>query len=244
MKRRALLSLMTGGAATGLAAAGGTLTFRLHKDPRQKPFLTDDHLEGVSEAHRILFVGNSIVLNHDVPARITALAEQEGVQLNTATAAANGARLIETIRLESLNHILQPGLWDVVVLQDFTKTPLRAFDRWGSRYAMKQISRSVGTIPVLLFPPWPAAETNHVYQDPGFMVQAPADPEDYAARSMAFYTSIAQDHGFHVAPVPLAWLKATHDGAPLYHQDTLHASEAGADFAAAQLWAALKPLLP
>ena len=149
MKRRALLSLMTGGAATGLAAAGGTLTFRLHKDPRQKPFLTDDHLEGVSvrsnEAHRILFVGNSIVLNHDVPARITALAEQEGVQLNTATAAANGARLIETIRLESLNHILQPGLWDVVVLQDFTKTPLRAFDSWGSRYAMKQISRSVGT---------------------------------------------------------------------------------------------------
>ena len=59
-------------------------------------------------------------------------AEAEGVTVQVAIAAAKGRmRLIETWRLDASRRVLGTG-WDVLVLQDFSATVLRAPDRWAS----------------------------------------------------------------------------------------------------------------
>lgn len=120
--RRAFL--LSSAAAVAGAGGLGAFSFRLHRPPRRTPYLTDTHLAELAEfqapAPRILFIGNSMVLRHDVPARVAKL-----TGASTAMAAANGARLIETVRIERLQPVLTAVDWSVIVLQDFTKTPFR-----------------------------------------------------------------------------------------------------------------------
>ena len=140
MSRLTRRRLLLGGAAIaagGLAVGGFAL--RLHKTPRREPYLTEAHLAALANADlprpRVLFIGNSMVLGNDLPGLVAERAAEDGVELSVATAAAGGARLVETVRLPGLGPLLARE-WDAVVAQDFTKTPLRAPDRWGSRRAM------------------------------------------------------------------------------------------------------------
>lgn len=245
MNRRALL--LSAAALTGATALGGVATLRLHLAPRQEPFLTPAHLNRIATAElprpRVLFVGNSMVLRHDVPARLARFAQAKGHQITTAMAAANGARLIETRRIPELKPILKPDYWDAVVLQDFTETPLRAPDRWGSALAMGRIARRVAPAPILLYPPWPGDLGHPIYENAGRLKAQPQSPTDYAARTMAHYTRVARANGFHVAPVPQRWLEAVARGESLYDADRHHANARGAALAAKVLWEALEPLL-
>ncbi len=237
------------GAAAGLLTAGtagsATLTFRWHQTPRRHPFLTDAHLQQLpmppDGPPRVLFIGNSLLLHHDVPGRVARLAQAEGMALRPALAAANGARLVETMRIKALADVMRPGMWEALVLQDFTRTPLRLLDRVGSLRAMSTMVKRVGPVPVLLFPPWPARAGHPVYRDAGRLTPEPANPEDYAARTMRHYHNLARHLNARVAPVPDRWLEARNPA--LYVPDRLHASPEGAGFVAEVLWEELRGML-
>ena len=245
MNRRAFL--LSAAALTGATALGGVATLRLHLSPRTDPFLTPEHLAQIAATDlprpRVLFVGNSMVLRHDVPARLAGIARAEGHQIAVATAAANGARLIETLRIAELRLVLKPDYWDAVILQDFTETPLRAPDRWGSAIAMTRIARQVAPAPILLYPPWPGDHGHPIYKNAGRLKAQPENPSDYAARTMAHYTRVSRKNGFDIAPVPQRWLEAVAEGEGLYDKDRHHANAHGAALVARILWESLKPLL-
>lgn len=240
MNRRSVLLGVAGLAGAGLAGTGA-FAFRMHTTPRRTPFLTDAHLGALAsppgDRPRVLFIGNSMVLHNDLPALVRAEAADAGVTLTTGTAAAGGARLIETVRIAALEPVLRAG-WDAIVVQDFTKTPLRAIDRWASARAIAWIARTAAA-PLLLYPPWPAKAGTAVYRDAGFLTATPDSPEDYAARTMAFYDSL----GHPTTPVPAAWLAEPEAGAALYAADGHHPNAEGSAFVARLLWSDLQSLL-
>lgn len=244
MNRRRLLSGL--GTTALLAGLGGAATvFRPHATPRRWPGLTEDHLAELAKADlprpRALFIGNSQTLHHDLADLVAARARQDGVALSVAAAAARGARLIETWRIAALRDLLQPGTWDVVVLQDLTAMPLRAVDRLGSSFVTRRIAAAVAPAPVLLYAPPPPASRAAIYRDPGVLAELPLGPEDLARRTMAHYGGIAKRPGIHLAPIPRLWLD-DYDAAR-HAEDGHHLSQAGANFVAGALWAEMRGLL-
>ena len=239
-RRRFLLLAGAGFASAGLLSSGFGL--RLHRSPRTHPYLTEGHLAGLISMNllrpRVLFVGNSMVLRNDLQAVVRGLAKGDGVDLSTATAAADGARLVETIRLPGFRRVLEVG-WDAVVVQDFTKTPLRWIDRLGSAHAVAKIAKIVAPTPILLYPPWPAKAGNKVYVDAGILTARPDNPADYGARTMAHYDSL----GHPVAPVPDRWLAAPNGGADLYSDDGHHPNARGTALVGQVIWESLRDLL-
>lgn len=179
-----------------------------------------------------------MLLRFDVPKLVSEIAASEGHTLSSVMAAADGARLVETWRIGAFRTLLTAGTWDAVVLQDFTKTPLRAVDRWGASHAIRQMAEAVRPAPVLLYPPNPAAAGNGVYRDAGFLTEVPDGPADFADRAMAHYTRVADANGLTVVPVPTKWVEA--DNADFYVEDLHHPSEAGARFIAGLLWPAIR----
>lgn len=240
---------MLGGVAAGAMTPGA----RAADAPRREPFLTDDWLEGLSRrygtaadhaARRVLFVGNSITLQHDVPGRVAALARADGIPIETAMAAAFGARLSQTARIGPLDTLLAEVDWDVVVLQDHTTTPFRDADRAASAATMGQLAERAGARNVILYPPWPRGPGHSFYKGPpGDLDMRPRDPGAFASATIGFYRDVAEAQGFRVAPVPEAWLEAVADGRPVYGADAYHASPEGAALAARAIWERLKPAL-
>ncbi|MEM8570594.1 MAG: SGNH/GDSL hydrolase family protein [Pseudomonadota bacterium] len=253
LDRRRLLAGL--GAAAVLFAERRALAQDVKPMPRRRePFLTDSYLEQLTEQYRdqaqsdgpprVLFIGNSITLGHNVPARVAAEAASEGVKLEVALAAATGARLRETARIEGLGPLLEASNWDVLVLQDHTTTPFRALDRQSSHDTIAGLAAKARPKNVLLYPPWPRAPGHAFYsRAPQEEQDLPSGPEDFAQRTMDFYGSIARKHGFAVAPVPEHWLNAVGQQRPVYDSDKYHASAEGADLAASVIWQSLKRLL-
>ena len=247
-RREVLLGLLSGTAVLATGARAGDV-------PRREPFLTDRWLDQLEQQYghaesaadrprRVLFVGNSITLNHDVPSRVRKLAETSGMRIETAMAAASGARLQETARIGRLERILRNGDWDVLVLQDYTTTPFRGSDRDASAATMKRLAEIAQARHVVLYPPWPRAPRHRFYAHPAadFDVR-PHDPTEFAGATMEFYRRVAQAHGFAVAPVPEVWMKAVAEGRPVYDTDNYHASEEGAELAAQVIWERLQRVL-
>ncbi|SDN62220.1 hypothetical protein SAMN05216196_1011097 [Lutimaribacter pacificus] len=239
-RRRMLLLAGMGLAATGAAGAGAVL--RLHSTPRRTPLLTGAHMSELLARElsrpRVLFIGNSMLLRHDVPTRVAGLAKADGVPIGVATLAATGARLVETMRIAGIGAVLRRG-WDTVVVHDFTGTPLRAVDRWGSALAIGRIARLAAPAPLLLCPPFPAATGHPVYERAGLLARVPDGPRDFADRTMAHYGGL----GHPVTDLPHRWLDAVGAGQGLYARDGHHASVAGADFMAERIWDALRGML-
>lgn len=247
MNRRQLLNRLGLGLSLtgGLALAAGTagLTLRLHKTPRRTPFLTIAHLQRLAQKPlaqpRVLFVGNSMTLMHDLPLRVAAAAARDGLVLQLAVAAANGARLIETWRLPDFRHLLAQG-WNVLVLQDFSATCLSFTDRWGSAMAMRSMARQARAGTVLLYPTWAFPAQHQIYRNQsGFLTTMPSTPEDFAQCIIAHYTSLAQTEGWVRSPVTEAMRP---DPTPYLADDQHHLNPDGANFVAQILWQSLRGL--
>lgn len=237
---------MLGASAGAVALAGvGGAALRLHRSPQRRSQLSDEHLRTLGavegERPRVLFVGNSMILRNDLPGLVARRAAEDGAPIAAATAAANGARLIETLRIGAFRGALGGGKWDVVVLQDFTKTPLRWVDRLGSALAIDAMARLAAPATIVLYPPFPAAEGSSVYRSSGFLSATPEDSADYAQRTEAHYAAIANRHGFRVAPIPARWIAS--DNPSRYVPDGLHPSEAGSAFIADILWSEIRAAL-
>lgn len=248
-RRRALKIFGTGLAMTAVAAGiGGTaaMTFRWHGTARRAPFLTDGHLAGLARPEdpgpRVLFIGNSYTLQHDIPGRVAAHAAAEGRQIRVAMAAAHGARLVQTQRIPALQTVLRDGAWDALVLQDFSDTPLRITDRWGSAHAMARLTRQAGSPPVVLYPTFALPPDHRIYHaGPTSLRAVPRDPADMAARITAFYGGVAEAHGWVRAPVTEALFD---DIEGWIADDRHHLNAAGAEVVARVLWDSLRDILP
>lgn len=246
LKRRSLLLGMFG------CAAGMATGVRAGETPKREPYLTDAWLDDLAqkflEPHtartgpsEVLFVGNSITLNHNVPARVAAEASRAGADINAAMAAASGARLRETAQIDRFGRLLREGSWDVLVLQDYTTTPFRASERQASARTMARLAEQARPRKVVLYPPWPRAPRHRFYSSSlSFLDRVPRDPVEFAEATMQFYQDVADANGFAVAPVPAFWMQAVADARPVYDRDDYHASEVGAALAARILWQQLE----
>ncbi len=238
--------LLGAGMALGTGLAGiGTMTFRWHASPRRTQGLSDAHLRNLQAlpagtGPRVLFVGNSMTLRHDLPTKVAALAAEAGVSVQIAHAAARGSRLVEAWQIEGLRAALATG-WDVLVLQDFSTTCLRAPDRWGSAHAMREMAQAAQARAVLLYPTWAFPPGHRVYQEgAGILTRPPADPADFARCITAHYDSIAQAEGWTRAPVTEVLQQDT----ALWLEDDLHhPNPTGTARIAGVLWRSLQQLL-
>lgn len=172
-----------------------------------------------------------------MPGRVAALAAAEGRPIRHAVAAAGGARLVETASNDSLRALLADVDWNAVVLQEFSKTALRPWDRWASKRTIADLAALARPAAVVVAPSWPYAPGHSLYSgETGWFEAAPAEPEDFAARNEGFFGSVAAEHGLIAAPVGRAWLRAVAEGRQVYAEDGQHASAEGAALAAGVLW--------
>ena len=157
--------------------------------------------------------------------------------MRAAIAAANGARLIETWRINTFRQALDIG-WDILVLQDFSTTCLRASDRWASGWAMRAMATRARARAVLLYPTWAFPPDHDLYhRRAGLLSVTPRTPDDFASRITAHYEDIARAEGWTRAPVtemlrPDAHLK----------NDLHHLNPKGAVFVANILWNSLRDM--
>lgn len=244
MRRRTLLAGLAGiGSAAGIGGLAGC-TFRWHAQPPRYPALTNAHLQGLADLEpaptRVLFVGNSMVLHHDLPELVAARAADAGHPVQAAMAAGQGARLIETLAVDSFREALRLG-WDVLVLQDYSGTPLRAPDRWGSAYAMRAMAKEARARGVLLYPTWAFPPKHGVYHGKaGFLARTPENPADFAEMIIAYYEGLAEAEGWVRAPVTEALLP---DATPWLADDIHHLNAHGAELVAGVIWESLKGML-
>ena len=179
-----------------------------------------------------------MALRNDLPRLIEYLAKEDGHSIEVKVAAANGARLVETAQIPELKELVSKN-WDLIVLQDFTKTPLRSVDRFGRKWAINSIADEAPDAAILLYPPPPAREEALIYENAGFLTDEPTNPDDLAQRTNEFYESI----GFMKAPVPDAWQYTIKSGADLYEADGHHPNKEGSDVIARTLWNNIKEVL-
>lgn len=244
VKRRTFIgagALLTATAALGV---GSALTLRWHVTPRRTEKLTAAHLNSlydlpVGEGPRVLFVGNSMILRHDLPMRVGRLAAEAGVKLHVGVAAARGARLIETWQIGAFREVLAEG-WDILVLQDFSTTCLRTADRWGSVAAMRDMAGMSGA-EVVLYPTWAFPPGHRVYtQGGGWLSQTPAGPNDFAHCILTHYGGIAEEMGWLRAQVTEAFQP---DATPWLEPDLHHPNVQGSDLIASEIWKSLQILV-
>ncbi|WP_300064302.1 hypothetical protein [uncultured Roseobacter sp.] len=241
MRRRTLLlggSILIG---AGTVVGAAAMTFRLHATPHRVPDLTEAHLGALrnlprGSGLRVLFVGNSMTLRHDLVERVAAQATVSEAAPQIAVAAARGARLIETLRIAAFRKMLEIG-WDILVLQDFSTVSLRAPDRWGSAFAMQAMAEAAQPRAVVLFPTWAFPPRHRVYREgAGALSRPPANPDAFAQAIIAHYEGVARSHGWHRAPVTEAFLP---DATPWLEEDLHHPNPAGTARLADVLWQSL-----
>lgn len=200
---------------------------------------------------RVLFVGNSFTYEHDIPARVAALAAAEGPTLKTAMLVEGGARLAGTLAKAGVAAMLADTQWDAVILQDHSTTALDPAYRADSAAAIRFAARLVAPTPVLVVTPWARAEGHPLY---GSVlrdgIRAPDSPLEMMQQTNRFFadtaTLLSVDEGLSVraAVVAMMWHHAIEAGATLHAADGYHANEAGADLTAQVIWDALSLSLP
>lgn len=125
-RRRVLLGF--GAVVLGAACLFGTMSLVLTVN--RYPDLTEKHLTYLARSMpeaprpRILVIGNSATIVSDFLGHLSKNAESSDSSATIARASAGGARLIESISIPALRNLLVDVLWDAVVLQDFSSTPL------------------------------------------------------------------------------------------------------------------------
>lgn len=199
---------------------------------------------GAEPLRRVLFIGNSFTLYHDVPRRVAALAQSSGTPIETHLIARPGARLAGHVRRSEVLTTLSWG-WEAVVLQDHTLEGLYNDRSRQSVSAIRLLAERAGGAALVLVVPWSRAAGHKLYRSaaaPGFA--APEDPVDMTRLNTAHYREIAAETGARTANLAAAFETATDAGRKVYASDGYHASPAGATLTAEVIWAALAPVLP
>jgi len=183
---------------------------------------------------RVLFIGNSFLAEHTVPARVAALSAAAGREIRPHAILRNGARLALHASDPLVTETLEWG-WEAVVLQDHSTEALHPDRSRQSAEAVRQIARRARGAVLVLAVPWARAEGHPLYARPGM----PDGPAAMARANADLAVRIAVETGAEVADIAGAFLEAERRGLRVHGPDGYHASAAGADLAARVIWAAL-----
>ena len=214
------------------------------------PDLTEERLGHLAHAMqnaprpRILVIGNSATIVSGFMDHLSKSARDSDSSATLARASAGGARLIDSITIPALRNLLLDVVWDAVVLQDFSSTPLNEDDQAASRFAIKEVAELASPAVIILFPHWPSGPGHPVYSGGlGARIASPNDPADYADRAREHYQAAADETGARLAPVLHEWISALEAGEDLYLPDDHHATDTGANLAADAVWRTLSEAL-
>ena len=177
---------------------------------------------------RILFIGNSHTYMNDLPARVKAIALEDGYSCDVTMLAHGGWYLFEHVKEPQTKFNVMFGDYDYIVLQEHS----HPFDRIDDyRSAVKTISSwadEAGSR-VVIYGTW-ARKDDRASQD--YMNKINRD--------------IADKNGAILAPVGESWWNHI-DARPdieLYDEDGAHASSAGTEFAAKIIWVSIRSISP
>jgi hypothetical protein len=191
-------------------------SFCAHADNSLTPKSAPEH---TAKPIRVLFIGNSLVYQNDLPGMLRRLCETSNppVAIETAQVTPGGCTLEKHWNDGKALAKIKEGIWDYVVLQEQSVTPIVNYE------AMAKYAR--------LFD----AEIKKVNAKPLFyMTWALRDsPQDHAKLTDA-YLKIAKELGADVVPVGYARAKAK-EGDPsldLFVKDGKHPSPTGTYLAA------------
>jgi hypothetical protein len=179
---------------------------------------------------RVLFVGNSLTAENDLPAAVTRIAAEAGRRpVETRTIAPGGVSLEEHWASTGAREALAEESWDAVVLQQGPSSlpESRAhLVSWAKRWAEE--ARAHGARPALLTV-WPEEERVSALPD-----------------VIASYAAAAEASGAVLLPAGAAWRAAWRrdPGLALYGSDGFHASELGTELAALVVYAGLTGASP
>jgi hypothetical protein len=172
---------------------------------------------------RILFVGNSLTYENDVPGLVQAMALTRGDSLAIANVTAPNFALIDHWVGGQVQREIARGGWSMIVLQqgpsstDLNRDSLRLVTKLYAD-AAKAVNASVG-----LYAAWPQAQRR----------------QDFA-RAAESYRLAATDVGGVLFPVSSAWVAAWEKRPDLQlYSDGLHASREGAYLAALVIYTRL-----
>lgn len=175
----------------------------------------------------VFFIGNSFMRQHDVPGMVCQIAEDAGVGLHCHRRTANGATLFDSVDFaQSIARERGSPVPGTLVLQDHSLGPVTAKGRSRSADAIAiyaaQFERTI------LQETWPRRDGHRIYSEPGM----PGSADAMTALIRAHYAEQASRTGAIVAPVALAWQRATTAGHDLYARDGYHANRTGAHLTA------------
>lgn len=178
-----------------------------------------------SEPLRVLFIGNSFIIEHDLPGMFADLAQQGGHDVQIDMIAEGGAYLADVLKDRDafdIDREYAPGL---IVLQDYSTVALDSRQAPRSHAAIRAFCQIQARR--LLFATWPRREGHKLYRATG-MPRTPAEMTQIVERHYAarICPDMASSLMTTVARVGQAWLLGT--GLPLHRDDGYHASRTGA----------------
>ncbi|MBE6725985.1 MAG: SGNH/GDSL hydrolase family protein [Ruminococcaceae bacterium] len=172
----------------------------------------------------ILFIGNSHTYFNDMPLMVKRRAEEEGIRCRVTMLSHGGWFLAQHANEPDVRFDILFGGYDYVVLQEHAHPfgPVEKFRDAANR--LNALIREAGSKPVL-YECW----------------SMKAEPEVQALMNTV-HRQIAEEIGALVAPVGERWwaYKESHPELELYWEDGAHASPAGSEFAAAQIWETIR----
>jgi hypothetical protein len=181
-------------------------------------------------ANRVLFVGNSFTLGHDLPRLVAerAAANDPPLRLEVHAVAEDGMTLEQHWRQGGAARRLNAERWDLVVLQEQSSRPLSEpvlMELYARRFT--ELARERGA-KVILFETWARRD----------------EPETSPPRAAA-YRRVAEAVGAAVAPVGTAWSRARlrQPDVELHADDGIHANPAGARLAASVILETIRLLV-
>lgn len=177
---------------------------------------------------RVLFVGNSLTYENDLPGMVKRLAEMNGQRVETAVAAYPNYSLEDHLQDRRTLAVLREKPWDVVVLQqgpsalESSRQQLLRDTR-----AFAQLLRGVRKpARIALLMVWPSRARS-----------------GDSLRVAESYRLAAEAIGGVLIPAGEAWRKS-HTGVELYGADGFHPSEAGTYLVALSVYRALFGVAP
>lgn len=180
----------------------------------------------MTNAFRVLFIGNSYTTRNDLLELIKSLAAQEesAAPVETEVIAFGGASLAAHWNRGDAQRALASQRWDAVVLQEQSSRPLRALEsmRKHARLFVEAVRQS-GARPIL------------------YMTWRRQDQPESGSIIAAAYRDLAIETGCGLAAVGEAWIEAEarHPDVSLYEDDKSHPSFAGSLVAARSIFESL-----
>jgi hypothetical protein len=188
------------------------------------------------DATGVLFIGNSLTFYNDLPRLFVALAESGGRSVEADMSSSGGGTLAGHATSGNTRYKLNQRTWSFVVLQEQSEYPAVAARRQELVYpalrALRDRIAEVGAVPIL-FMTWGRRDG---CPEIGYQTY-----EEMQAGVEEGYLEIADEYGWAVVPVGVAWRNAIEQrpDLELWLPDGIHPTLPGSYLAACTFYAAI-----